>query len=75
MSPIVPITIDTPLLETMTTRAEDREPCPYRIVDDAGGAFVFGTAGGLIWHSVGGARNAPRGEVMKQMVINSTAWI
>jgi hypothetical protein len=20
----------------------DREPCPYRIVDDAGGAFVFG---------------------------------
>jgi hypothetical protein len=20
----------------------DREPCPFRIVDDAGGAFVFG---------------------------------
>lgn len=20
----------------------DREPCPYRIVDDAGGAFAFG---------------------------------
>ena len=20
----------------------DREPCPWRIVDDAGGAFVFG---------------------------------
>ena len=23
----------------------DREPCPYRIVEDAGGAFVFGVAG------------------------------
>lgn len=21
----------------------DREPCPWRIVDDAGGAFLFGT--------------------------------
>ncbi len=21
----------------------DREPCPFRIVDDAGGAFLFGT--------------------------------
>jgi len=23
----------------------DREPCPYRIVEDAGGAFVFGLVG------------------------------
>jgi hypothetical protein len=22
----------------------DREPCPFRIVDDAGGAFVFGNS-------------------------------
>ena len=21
----------------------DREPCPFRIVEDAGGAFTFGT--------------------------------
>ena len=45
----------------------DREPCPWRIVEDAGGAFVFGMGGGLIWHSIGGARNAPRGEVLRQM--------
>lgn len=23
----------------------EREPCPYRIVEDAGGAFVFGLVG------------------------------
>ena len=44
----------------------DREPCPWRIVDDAGGAFVFGVAGGTIWHSIGGARNAARGHMMAQ---------
>ena len=27
--------------------AMDREPCPYRIVEDAGGAFVFGLVGNL----------------------------
>ena len=39
----------------------DREPCPWRIVDDAGGAFVFGMAGGTVWHGIGGARNAASG--------------
>jgi hypothetical protein len=24
------------------SRKIDREPCPWRIVDDSGGAFVFG---------------------------------
>jgi hypothetical protein len=24
------------------SRGVDREPCPYRIVDDAGNAFLFG---------------------------------
>jgi hypothetical protein len=24
------------------SRGVDREPCPYRIIDDAGNAFVFG---------------------------------
>jgi mitochondrial import inner membrane translocase subunit TIM17 len=51
----------------MSYSAADREPCPWRIVEDAGGAFVFGLVGGIIWHSVGGARNAPRGEVMRQV--------
>lgn len=39
-----------------------REPCPYRIVSDAGGAFALGAAGGTVWHSVRGWRNSPRGE-------------
>jgi mitochondrial import inner membrane translocase subunit TIM17 len=39
----------------------DREPCPWRIVDDVGGAFCMGCIGGTIWHSVKGARYAPVG--------------
>jgi len=40
----------------------DREPCPWRIVDDAGGAFAFGLVGGGVWNFVGGWRNAPKGQ-------------
>lgn len=40
----------------------DREPCPHRIVGDVGGAYAFGLVGGGIWHSVKGARNAPKGQ-------------
>ena len=39
----------------------EREPCPYRIVDDVGGAFAMGGIGGAIWHFVQGVRNAPKG--------------
>ncbi|GKY94579.1 hypothetical protein MPSEU_000423500 [Mayamaea pseudoterrestris] len=39
----------------------DREPCPWRIVDDVGGAFCMGAIGGGIWHTVKGARMAPSG--------------
>jgi mitochondrial import inner membrane translocase subunit TIM17 len=39
----------------------DREPCPWRIVDDVGGAFCMGCIGGALWHSVKGARYAPAG--------------
>jgi mitochondrial import inner membrane translocase subunit TIM17 len=39
-----------------------REPCPYRIVDDVGSAFLIGAIGGSIWHGVKGAKNSPRGE-------------
>ncbi|XP_022669909.1 mitochondrial import inner membrane translocase subunit Tim17-A-like [Varroa jacobsoni] len=38
-----------------------REPCPWRIVDDAGGAFSMGLIGGGIFHSIKGYRNAPTG--------------
>ncbi|XP_039630936.1 mitochondrial import inner membrane translocase subunit Tim17-B isoform X3 [Polypterus senegalus] len=38
-----------------------REPCPWRIVDDCGGAFTMGAIGGGIFQSVKGFRNAPIG--------------
>lgn len=39
----------------------DREPCPWRIVDDVGGAFCMGNIGGGVWHAIKGARMAPAG--------------
>jgi import inner membrane translocase subunit TIM17 len=39
----------------------DREPCPWRIIDDVGGAFCMGNIGGGLWHSIKGARMAPSG--------------
>lgn len=38
-----------------------REPCPWRIVDDCGGAFTMGAIGGSVFQSVKGFRNAPAG--------------
>lgn len=40
----------------------ERDPCPYRIIDDVGGAFAMGAGGGTIWHTVRGWRHSPRGE-------------
>lgn len=37
----------------------DREPCPWRIVDDVGGAFSMGAVGGGVFHTIKGALNAP----------------
>ncbi|KAF6832693.1 mitochondrial import inner membrane translocase subunit [Colletotrichum musicola] len=39
-----------------------REPCPWVIITDAGGAFSMGAVGATIWHGVKGARNSPAGE-------------
>jgi len=36
-----------------------REPCPYRIVDDCGGAFAMGAIGGGLFHAFKGYRNSP----------------
>ncbi|XP_024860260.1 mitochondrial import inner membrane translocase subunit Tim17-B isoform X1 [Kryptolebias marmoratus] len=36
-----------------------REPCPWRIVDDCGGAFTMGAIGGGVFQAVKGFRNAP----------------
>uniref|UniRef100_UPI00358FE511 mitochondrial import inner membrane translocase subunit Tim17-B n=1 Tax=Myxine glutinosa TaxID=7769 RepID=UPI00358FE511 len=38
-----------------------REPCPWRIVDDCGGAFTMGAIGGGIFQAIKGFRNAPTG--------------
>ncbi|XP_016954440.1 mitochondrial import inner membrane translocase subunit Tim17-B [Drosophila biarmipes] len=38
-----------------------REPCPYRIVDDCGGAFAMGCFGGGLFQGLRGFRNAPQG--------------
>lgn len=46
----------------------DREPCPFRIVEDAGGAFTFGLIGGTVWHTFGGIRNAPSGQRAAQAI-------
>ncbi|XP_028309357.1 mitochondrial import inner membrane translocase subunit Tim17-B-like [Gouania willdenowi] len=37
------------------------EPCPWRIVDECGGAFALGAIGGGVFHAVSGFRNAPAG--------------
>ncbi|KAM8863948.1 mitochondrial import inner membrane translocase subunit Tim17-B isoform 2-T2 [Spinachia spinachia] len=38
-----------------------REPCPWRIVDDCGGAFTMGVIGGGVFQAIKGFRNAPAG--------------
>ncbi|XP_030562199.1 probable mitochondrial import inner membrane translocase subunit Tim17 1 [Drosophila novamexicana] len=38
-----------------------REPCPFRIVEDCGGAFTMGAVGGAIFQAIKGFRNAPCG--------------
>ncbi|KAJ8982939.1 hypothetical protein NQ317_005254 [Molorchus minor] len=38
-----------------------REPCPWRIVDDCGGAFAMGLIGGGVFQSIKGFSNAPSG--------------
>jgi len=38
-----------------------REPCPWRIIDDCGGAFTMGLIGGSIFNGINGFRQAPTG--------------
>jgi len=46
-----------------------REPCPWRIVDDCGGAFAMGLAGGSIFHAFKGFRGATPGtSKLREMV-------
>ena len=38
-----------------------REPCPWRIIDDCGGAFTMGLIGGALFNGIQGFRHAPSG--------------
>jgi import inner membrane translocase subunit TIM17 len=38
-----------------------REPCPWRIIDDCGGAFTMGLIGGTLFNGIQGFRHAPSG--------------
>lgn len=37
-----------------------RDPCPWVILNDSGGAFSMGCIGGAIWYAIKGSRNSPR---------------
>lgn len=50
-----------------------REPCPWRIVDDCGGAFTMGLVGGGVFQAIKGFRNAPSG-VNRRLVSNGHYW-
>ena len=45
--------------------AEWRDPCPWRIVEDVGGAYALGFFGGCIFATGKGAYTAPRGFMNK----------
>lgn len=48
----------------MPARNESEAPCPNRIIDDCGQAFVMGAAGGAVFHFFKGMKNSPRGQRM-----------
>ncbi|KIY44394.1 mitochondrial import inner membrane translocase, subunit Tim17/22 [Fistulina hepatica ATCC 64428] len=39
-----------------------RDPCPWVVLNDFGGAFAMGAVGGSLLYGIKGARNSPRGE-------------
>ncbi|XP_002137764.2 probable mitochondrial import inner membrane translocase subunit Tim17 1 [Drosophila pseudoobscura] len=39
----------------------EREPCPFRLLEDCGGAFAIGALGGGLFQYLKGFRNAPTG--------------
>ncbi|KAL3816122.1 hypothetical protein ACHAXA_011619 [Cyclostephanos tholiformis] len=51
----------------------DRDPCPYRIIEDIGGAFAFGAIGGGIWHLGKGAFQSPKGARLSGALGNCAA--
>ena len=52
----------------------DRDPCPYRIIEDIGGAFAFGAIrGGGIWHLGKVAFQSPLGARLSGALGNCVA--
>jgi len=51
----------------------DRDPCPYRIIEDIGGAFAFGAVGGGVWHLGKGAWQSPKGARLTGAIGNCAA--
>mmetsp|Transcript_25928 Transcript_25928/g.44050 ORF Transcript_25928/g.44050 Transcript_25928/m.44050 type:complete len:237 (-) Transcript_25928:814-1524(-) len=51
----------------------DRDPCPYRIIEDIGGAFAFGSVGGGVWHFGKGAWQSPKGTRLMGAIGNCAA--
>lgn len=49
----------------------EREPCPFRIVEDAGGGFVLGAVFGSGWYTFKGARNSPSGQRFRGAIYNA----
>jgi mitochondrial import inner membrane translocase subunit TIM17 len=49
----------------------EREPCPFRIVEDAGGGFVIGAVFGTAFHTIKGARNSPSGQRFSGAIYNA----
>ena len=43
-------------------------PCPWRMVEDTGAAFLLGCLGGTMWHAFRGIRNSPKGTRMSGMI-------
>lgn len=53
---------------------------PWRILEDAGGAFAMGGIGGSLWHGIKGFKNSPRvrntkdyKEVIKRLYLNHSS--
>ncbi|POW05593.1 hypothetical protein PSHT_10712, partial [Puccinia striiformis] len=47
---------------TMSHSDHSRDPCPWVVLNDFGGAFAMGAIGGTVWHGVKGMRNSPKGD-------------
>uniref|UniRef100_A0A3Q3K1N6 Mitochondrial import inner membrane translocase subunit TIM17 n=1 Tax=Monopterus albus TaxID=43700 RepID=A0A3Q3K1N6_MONAL len=52
-----------------------REPCPWRIVDDCGGAFTMGAIGGGVFQTIKGFRNAPAVSSVPTYLLSGSHWI